>query len=144
MNGDCLTIERLPIRVLLIEDNEGDADLVREGLDGESSVHFHVDWVTTLEAGRERLAQGKTDLVLLDLSLPDSHGMDTFRTIRSLAPQLPVVILTGLDDKELTRLRLRPTSLATIDDDHSGYSGPQKVDHSGRLHLLRLFPSQSP
>ena len=59
MNGDCLTIERPPIRVLLIEDNEGDADLVREGLDGESSVHFHVDWATTLEAGRERLAQGK-------------------------------------------------------------------------------------
>ena len=109
MNGDCLTIERPPIRVLLIEDNEGDADLVREGLDGESSVHFHVDWATTLEAGRERLAQGKTDLVLLDLSLPDSHGMDTFRIIRRLAPQLPVVILTGRDNQELTRLRLRPT-----------------------------------
>jgi len=101
MNGDCLTIERPPLRILLIEDNEGDADLVREGLDGESSVHFHVDWAATLEAGRERLAQGKTDLVLLDLSLPDSQGMDTFRTIRSLAPQLPVVILTGLDDKKL-------------------------------------------
>ena len=102
MNGDCSTIERPPIRVLLIEDNEGDADLVREGLDGESSVHFHVDWATTLEAGRERLAQEKADLVLLDLSLPDSQGMDTFRTIRSLVPQLPVVILTGLDDKELS------------------------------------------
>ena len=74
---------------------------MRERLDGESSVHFHVDWAATLEAGRERLAQGKTDLILLDLSLPDSHGMDTFRTIRSLAPQLPVVILTGRDDQEL-------------------------------------------
>jgi CheY-like chemotaxis protein len=129
MNGDCSTIERLPLRVLLIEDNPGDANLVRERLDGENSVysacqhiacscyvcpffgrkrlegeisvHYHIDWAATLEAGRERLAQGKTDLVLLDLSLPDSQGMDTFRTIRSLAPQLPVVILTGLDDQEL-------------------------------------------
>ena len=111
MNGDCSTIERAPLMVLLIEDNPGDADLVRERLDGESSVysacqhiaypcyvrerpdsessvyfHFDFDWAATLEAGRERLAQGKTDLILLDLSLPDSHGMDTFRTIRSLAP----------------------------------------------------------
>ncbi len=101
MNEDCSTTKRPPIRVLLIEDNEGDADLVRERLDRESSVHFHVDWVTTLEAGRERLAQVKADLVLLDLSLPDSQGMDTFRTIRTLVPQLPVVILTGLDDQEL-------------------------------------------
>jgi len=114
---------------LLIEDNPDDADLVRLGLEGKSSVysacqhiacpgyacpyyvrekldgersfHFHVDWAATLEAGRERLAQGKTDLILLDLSLPDSHGMDTFRSIRSLAPQLPVVIFTGRNDQEL-------------------------------------------
>ena len=125
MNGDFSTIERPPLMVLLIEDNPGDADLVRERLDGESSVysacqhiaypcyvrerpdsessvyfHFDFDWAATLEAGRERLAQGKTDLILLDLSLPDSHGMDTFRSIRSLAPQLPVVIFTGRNDQE--------------------------------------------
>jgi len=87
--------------VLLIEDNPGDADLVRERLDGETSVPFHVIWADTLEAGRERLAQGGNDLILLDLSLPDSQGIDTFRTIRGLAPQLPIVILTGLDDQKL-------------------------------------------
>ena len=129
MNGDYSIIERPPLRVLLIEDNSDDADLVRLGLEGESSFysdyqhigcpcyacpyyvrekldsgksfHFHVDWAATLMAGRERLAEGKTDLILLDLSLPDSHGMDTFRTIRRLAPELPVVILTGRDDQEL-------------------------------------------
>ena len=129
MNGDYSIIERPPLRVLLIEDNPDDADLVRLGLEGESSVysacqhiacpcyacpyyvrekldgeksfHFHVDWAATLTAGRERLAEGKTDLILLDLSLPDSHGMETFRTIRRLAPELPVVILTGCDDQEL-------------------------------------------
>ena len=138
MNGDCLTIERPPIRVLLIEDNEGDADLVREGLDGESSVHFHVDWATTLEAGRERLAQGKTDLVLLDLSLPDSHGMDTFRTIRSLAPQLPVVILTGLDDKEL--------AFQTIHEGGAGLpcQGSGHASVHGQNHSLRCGAQARP
>jgi len=128
MNGDYSIIEQPPLRVLLIEDNPDDADLVRlrlegkssvysvcqhiacpryacpdyvrEKLDGEKSLHFHVDWAATLMAGRERLAEGKTDLILLDLSLPDSHGMDTFRSIRSLAPQLPVVIFTGRNDQE--------------------------------------------
>ena len=116
MNGDYSIIERPPLRVLLIEDNPGDADLVRWGSRARvlftrlvstspvlvmGRVFFHVDWAATLEAGRERLAEGKTDLILLDLSLPDSRGMDTFRTIRSLAPQLPVVIFTGRDDQEL-------------------------------------------
>ena len=126
MNEDFSRIEHPPLMVLLIEDNPGHADLVRERLDGESSVysacqhiaypcyvrerpdsessvsfHFDLDWAAKLEAGREQLAQGKTDLILLDLSLPDSHGMDTFRTIRSLAPQLPVVIFTGRYDQEL-------------------------------------------
>jgi DNA-binding response OmpR family regulator len=101
MNEDGSTTEQPPLKVLLIEDSPGDADLVRERLDGESSVPFHVIWAVTLEAGRERLAQGGIDLVLLDLSLPDSQGMDTFRSIRALAPQLPIVILTGLFDQEV-------------------------------------------
>jgi diguanylate cyclase (GGDEF)-like protein/PAS domain S-box-containing protein len=101
MDEDGSTTEQPPLKVLLIEDSPGDADLVRERLDGESSVPFHVIWAVTLEAGRERLAQGGIDLVLLDLSLPDSQGMDTFRSIRALAPQLPIVILTGLFDQEV-------------------------------------------
>jgi len=94
-------MEQPPLKVLLIEDNPGDADLVRERLTDETSVPFHVNWADTLEAARERLAQGGNELILLDLSLPDSQGLDTFRTIRGLAPQLPIVILTGLDDQEL-------------------------------------------
>src|SRR5271157_390367 len=101
MNEDGSTTEQQPLKVLLIEDSPGDADLVRERLDGESPVSFHVICADTLEAGRERLAQGGIDLVLLDLSLPDSQGMDTFRSIHGLAPHLPIVILTGLDDQDV-------------------------------------------
>ena len=60
-----------------------------------------LDWADSVEAGRAVLAQGKTDLILLDLSLPDSLGIDTFRTIHGLAPQLPIVVLTGIDDQNV-------------------------------------------
>ncbi len=94
-------MEPLSLRVLLIEDNPGDADLVRERLGGGTSMQFLVDWADSLEAGQEHLAQGNTDLILLDLSLPDSLGIDTFRTIHGLAPMLPIVVLTGIDDEEV-------------------------------------------
>ncbi|MGZ3304065.1 MAG: response regulator, partial [Isosphaeraceae bacterium] len=155
MNEDCSTIERLPLIVLLIEDNPGAADLVRERLDGESSVYsacqhiaracymrlnsespvsFQFDWAATLEAGRERLAQGKTDLVLLDLSLPDSRGMDAFRTIRRLVPQLPVVIFTGRDDQELGFQTIHEGGQDFL---VKGLATPQLIDKILRIALER-------
>ncbi len=161
MNGDCSTIERAPLMVLLIEDNPEHADLVRERLDGESSVYsacqhiaypcyvrerpdsessvyFHLDfdWAATLEAGRERLAQGKTDLILLDLSLPDSHGMDTFRSIRSLAPQLPVVIFTGRNDQELGFQTIHEGGQDFL---AKGQATPQLMDKVIRYALERKY-----
>ncbi len=92
-----------PINVLLIEDHPGDADLVRERLCGQTggSFHFEIVWSDTLEGGCRVLSHGGIDIVLLDLSLPDSQGMETFRAIRGQAPEMPVVILTGLDDQAL-------------------------------------------
>jgi pilus assembly protein CpaE len=85
------------MRVLLIEDNAEDAVLVREMLAGGESVGFQVEWVQALLPGMVRLGHGQTDLVLLDLTLPDSQGLESLTAIRSCAPSLPVVILTGLD-----------------------------------------------
>ncbi len=87
-----------PLRILLIEDNPGDAGLVREMLSGSQSVRFQVEWVPALLPGMVRLGRGEIDMVLLDLTLPDSQGLQTLTAIRSCAPSLPVVILTGLDD----------------------------------------------
>ncbi len=87
-----------PLRILLIEDNPGDAGLVREMLSGSQSVRFQVEWVQALLPGMVRLGRGEIDMVLLDLTLPDSQGLQTLTAIRSCAPNLPVVILTGLDD----------------------------------------------
>lgn len=86
--------------VLLIEDNPGDADLVRLRL-VESNPGIDVNCVQRLSDGLEFLKQGSPSLVLLDLNLPDSRGAETFRKVLEKAPGVPVVILSGQDDQGL-------------------------------------------
>ena len=84
--------------VLLIEDNPGDARLVTEYLDERFGDECRVHGARTLAGGLEVLRSTPVDLVLLDLSLPDSTGLDTFYQVHAQAPGTPVVILTGDDD----------------------------------------------
>src|SRR5580698_2934987 len=87
-------------RVLLIEDNPGDADLVRLRLvEGNSTVE--VNCVDRLSDGIASLGLHPPSVVLLDLNLPDSHGAETFRAVLAQAPDVPVVILSGQDDEAL-------------------------------------------
>lgn len=88
------------LRILLVEDNEGDALLVQEHL-ATTSVVFDIEHAVRLADARRLLADDSFDLVLLDLSLPDSNGLDTLRGVRSSAPGTPVVVLTGQLDDEL-------------------------------------------
>ena len=93
-------VTRSPVRVLLIEDNPADARLIREMLvDGSSA--FDLDWARDLPEGLERLARIPPDVALVDLSLPASVGLATFRAVFEHAPQIPIVVLTGLDDETL-------------------------------------------
>ncbi len=92
------------IKILLIEDNPGDARLIKELL-GETGTAFELDWVISLSQGLEHL-DGK-DAILLDLTLPDSHGLDTFKKVHSRAPALPIIVLTGNDDDELSSKALQ-------------------------------------
>jgi len=86
--------------VLLIEDNPGDADLVRLRLvEGKSPVS--VSCVNRLSDGLASLTKETPSVVLLDLNLPDSHGAETFRRIMDHAPNVPVVVLSGQDDEAL-------------------------------------------
>lgn len=93
--------EQQPIRVLLVEDNPGDARLLREGLADVPGMAFDVTHVERLAASLEWLDAGSVDVVMLDLSLPDSHGYPTFESVHSRAPDTPILILTGLADEEL-------------------------------------------
>jgi len=89
------------IKVLLIEDNPGDARLIREMLAEVETPKFDLEWVKRLSAGLERLDQGGIDALLLDLGLPDSQGLDTFTRVHAQAPNTPIIVLTGLDDELL-------------------------------------------
>src|SRR5579872_52489 len=86
--------------VLLIEDNPGDADLVRLRL-VESNPMVDVSCVNRLADGIASLKENIPSLVLLDLNLPDSQGAETFRKLLEKAPDVPVVILSGQNDESL-------------------------------------------
>ena len=92
--------------VLLVEDNPGDVRLTTRTL-GEAAGSWKVEWADRLAAAVSRLAAGGVDVVLLDLQLPDSRGLDTLLTVAARAPQVPVVVLTGDDDAALGTDALR-------------------------------------
>jgi two-component system, cell cycle sensor histidine kinase and response regulator CckA len=92
------------IQVLLIEDNPSDALLIQTMLREARGMTFQLERASTLEAGCERLRRGTVDVVLLDLGLPDSSGLDTLRGLRAgtaSTPLVPVVVMSGDEDEEV-------------------------------------------
>lgn len=89
------------VRVLLIEDDPGDARLIREMIKEKKNVSFELEWASSLKSGLELIAKGGISVVLLDLGLPDSQGFETFAKIYELFPQLPIIVLSGISDEEL-------------------------------------------
>jgi CheY-like chemotaxis protein len=87
-------------KVLVIEDNEADADLVKELLREGGAGLFTVETAELLATGRTILAQGGIDVILLDLGLPDSQGLATLAELYWISPETPIVVLTGYDDEE--------------------------------------------
>jgi two-component system, sensor histidine kinase and response regulator len=87
------------IRILLIEDSPDDALLIQEYLASARVAQFQIEHVETLAGGIERLSRGGVDAVLLDLQLPDSRGLETFRRARDAAGETPVLVLSGHEDE---------------------------------------------
>ena len=87
--------------VLLIEDDPADAQLIMEILREEPENTMEILHVNNLAHGLKALACGGIDVVLLDLTLPDSSGHNTFVMLREHVTTIPVIVLTGMDDKEL-------------------------------------------
>jgi two-component system, cell cycle response regulator len=86
------------IRVLLVEDNSGDAMLIREML--HKHPQFEVHWTERLGTAQLWLQRTPFDVVLLDLGLPDSQGVATLTGLRAAAPKMPVIVLTVLSERE--------------------------------------------
>ncbi|QDT90193.1 Glu/Leu/Phe/Val dehydrogenase dimerization domain-containing protein [Gimesia algae] len=89
------------VKVLLIEDNPIHVGLVKTLLAESKSPVFQLQFAGTLQAGLNQLDAASVDMVLLDLTLPDSEDLDTFIRVRSFAPAIPIVIVTSLDDIKL-------------------------------------------
>lgn len=89
------------LKILLIEDDPGDAHLIRKMLIESKSAYFELEHFDRLSTGLEQLAQMEIDLILLDLNLPDSQGLDTIVKAHAKAQIIPVIVLTGLEDKNL-------------------------------------------
>ena len=89
------------IRILLVEDNPGDARLLQEMLVDVDEYTTNMQHVETLSAALDLLAIESFDVALLDLGLPDSSGIETFERLHEQYPDVPVVVLSGLDDESM-------------------------------------------
>lgn len=96
------------ISVLLVEDNPDDADIIQETLSQKRFPQFKVIHTTRLHEASKQLALHSFDVVLLDLSLPDSFGLDTVKQAHQMTPGLPIIVLTGNEDTDtaLTAVQL--------------------------------------
>jgi PAS domain S-box-containing protein len=90
-----------PIKVLLIEDNPTDARLLRIFLSESATSQFDIAHVERLSEGMERLSKERFDLILSDLLLPDSQGIETFEWLKAHVQDVPIIVLSGSDDESL-------------------------------------------
>ena len=93
--------DRTSRKILLIEDNKGDARLLEEMMHDTGTTPFTIIWADRLSSGLKYLKRGGIHLVLLDLGLPDSDGFDTFKAIKESAPDVPIIVMTGLNDEKM-------------------------------------------
>jgi phosphoserine phosphatase RsbU/P len=99
--GGNTSVEKKALRVLLVEDNAGDARLLREMFSKESAGSFELTHKTRMSEAEAYLARGGVDVVLLDMGLPDGQGIENLRRARAAAPDVVMMVLTGLDDEGL-------------------------------------------
>lgn len=97
-------------RVLLVEDNPDTVFTVSGGLAMRTEVKYDVEAVDRLSAAIARLSQGGIDAVVLDLTLPDAHGVEAVEQVVAAAPDVGIVVLSGLPDME------EPAKAAGADD----------------------------
>jgi len=89
------------IKILLVEDNPGDARLLREMLSRQEALDIELTHVSSMNGAENHIAKNAVDIILLDLGLPDVQGLGAVRRARAAAPRVPLVVLTGLDDEAL-------------------------------------------
>lgn len=117
------------MKILLVEDDLGSARLMEEFLKDAMWTAYELACANRLGAALETLAAGDVDLVLLDLGLPDSQGFDTFRSVRGAAPQVALIVLSGMDDESL--------ALKMVQAGAQDYLVKGRVDVQGLVRAMR-------
>lgn len=94
-------------KILMIEDDGRDVELIREMLSSQSDILFELESTDSLASGLKRLKEWPADVVLLDLSLPDGRGTQIFEQLQTEMASMPVIVLTGIDDESLAIYAVR-------------------------------------
>lgn len=117
-------------KVLIVEDNDGDAMLVRKMLEGAEGQHFEVTRAENLSEATKLIGVKTFDAILLDLSLPDSHGIKTIETLYALVPKIPIIVMTGLSDETV--------GLNAVQKGAQDYLVKGKADASRLINSIRF------
>ncbi len=117
------------LKILLIEDNPADVVLLREMLKIERSAAIEIVSVENLSEGIRFLSQQRVDVILLDLSLPDSTGIETFRRLQKKVEQIPVIILSGFSDEK--------TALDSVREGAQDYLVKGEIDGNSLRRSIR-------
>ncbi len=123
------------IRVLLVEDEEGDAYLVKSALKLADKINFEITWVESLALAKKALASIHFDVILLDLSLPDSDGLQTVEIAQHVAMDIPIIILTGHADTDFALTALKAGVCDYMVKGDFGFNG---LVRTIRYSLLRV------
>jgi signal transduction histidine kinase/CheY-like chemotaxis protein len=118
-----------PMKVLLVEDNAGDARLLHEMFNERASFNADVTHVQSMSAAEKHFAVHKVDIIVLDLGLPDAQGLGALRRAHAAGPNIPVVVLTGLDDEAL--------AVQALQEGAQDYLVKGQIEARGLLRALR-------
>jgi PAS domain S-box-containing protein len=118
-----------PMTILLIEDNPGDARLIREMFRGPTSHPTSITHVTSMHEAETHVADHPMDIILLDLGLPDTQGLGAVRRTHLAAPHVPLVVLTGVDDESL--------AMKALQEGAQDYLVKGQIEEAGLIRALR-------
>jgi diguanylate cyclase (GGDEF)-like protein len=127
------------LRVLVVEDNAGDARLLREMFCKENPNSFEMTHVANMREAIIHLAKGNLDIVLLDLGLPDAYGLESVRQAHAAGPGIPLIVLTSLDDEALASEAMKAGAQDyLIKGQVENRALPRALRHAIESHRIRV------
>jgi len=134
-NGGGQNLKGLRRLLLVVEDSPGDARLLQEMISEQEPFSTSIAHVRSMQEAEIHLARAPVDVIILDLGLPDAHGLDGVRRAQAAAPHVPLVVLTGLNDDLMAAQALQEGAqdyLSRVRSRATGSSEPFDTRSSGR------------